>query len=489
MDIYMDNLNITGTNTDIMARFRNIENDIENDTRPKIIGTIISEGSSGYILNNPRLPLKGEYTDDSFIQSLCSNKEVCKIFHFQNIYNKEISFYSSDFPFDYFAKYLVLPISWGKIDWDIIINSQYNLKYLFEKIEAYLPKEIYSNAIIFPEGTSIYILKSNIFVNKFINIVKCIYKLSKCNYFYPDLKLANIIMIQDYSKFTIKLIDYTSIQSIILDNLDSCLKNLFDYENEGVFCNNHDYPIFPSIPYFFLRGQFLSKNKNILNQLEELRTHLEHLVTSNLFSRIENIKYILSFSKFTEIPEFSFDIELTNIITKNNHLININQINFVSIIDQIYKEKLGYRLDEEDEFLIFYDDSDDSDDSENHYENKLLKLGLTKERRLDQIDKYILLYNNYINEMIRRNSIDITLEDDLNLLIKMMFDKIELYSLGITIFEYLSNYYSKILPDENFSKLVKIGILCTITILEYEGQILYSNYNLDDIYLEYKKII
>lgn len=466
-----------------------IEKNTSNiNSRESIDGIILGEGSYGTVLTKPRLPLEHEKIKDLF-----HYKEVSKIFFNQKDYIFETSFFEKNIDSltkNITSQYLVFPIKYGNTNKQEIFlyNLVYKGKYYnLNLTDTYKDNDLYH--IIFPMGDSIgnYDIysassvrtqsDSESFLTNFLNILDCLKLFDKYNLFFPDLKLHNIISINDYNNKTdkheniFKLIDYTSLLSIDNSEIENTLKSLFNSPFNYFECG-FDYPSYPCYPILLLKclsGQIelefdledieymdinqeeIIKFGSIMDEqlfYDDIHIYLINKVSTSNFSGFNNINRMFRFFRHKMI-DFSFNIKLFN--TSNSQLIDfeINSNNIFLVMYHIYYEKIGYLDDNFEKNKQSLSDIKTSEKS---------KKKIFRERN-KKINEYSLYFCQYIRFFMNSHKnfkqIDIK---------KLLLKKIQNYSFGIVILNFISNYYyHKNKYDDYFVKMIKIALTACLT--------------------------
>ena len=281
------------------------------------------KGSYGIVYSNPRFPyldkynfnnndiiFKAENIDDYYLKD-----EVSKIFfkksEYKYEYLKYIHLVNDNLPDELFN----IPLNYGKINKDLVIGSQiYTYKWAndnkhdFKKIILNSPFQItFKKGIPLNQTLDIYI--SEIY-NKIDNLFYLTKYFNDNNFLYDDLKLGNIIEIEN--KY--KLIDYSTLIKIEDLNKNTLLS------------------LFVNISYYYINSSVISKiiryyvygfknlGKNIGNEYKTNKVYIDDLI--NQFKSI--------------FKDYSLEIDFFDLITKDN--IKINIVNILIEIENYTEE-------------------------------------------------------------------------------------------------------------------------------------------------------
>lgn len=442
----------------------------------EIIGNFHGYGSYGKVVSNPRIPLQMESIED-----LVNIKEVSKIYQRHSDYEQDKNFFDTNFIFlnNNMTQYVVLPISYGQINKDRF--NSYQLIYLNDKYKYNLTSEFKKNKefyqITFSQGENITKITNNSteFLFGLLNIVNCLSVLNDYKLFFPDLKIQNIVSIDS----VYKLIDYTSLLEINDNEIDNSLNSLL-YSTNNYFECGFDYYSYPSFPILMLKGLnddiFLDiyldddsdddndDNNNLESELEDtlifgqeinekqhfydsIHIYLLEVVGQRDFSGFDYINRILKLSE-DKMINFSFSIRLFDTKTLEYIDFIVDNYNIFDLMNQIYYEKLGY-LDPNFKRLrsILTDKNTFQSDK-----NSIIK---STNRR---IFEYSLYFNNYIKYYFKQCKKNDTIKNK-----QLLINKIQNYSFGIIIFNFISTFYSnKSSYDDGFIKLLKLALTSTI---------------------------
>lgn len=485
------------------------ENNIETDDNSLILinGKFVGLGTYGIVVCNPRLPLKSEKIED-----LVDLAEVSKIFKYKCDYIDEIEFFNiNNFLKNcVLTKYLVLPLNHGIISKNEL--DKYNVRYYgFKKIldlsKCYIEDdEIYH--IVFPKGYLIY--KTTYTSVKFLlgikNIVNFLVLINHNEIYLPDLKIINIIDTYDYKKDNLsiknnnnsnyKIIDYTGMLSINDKDIDETINILF-ISDKKFFDTGFDYSSFPSFPILLLKCLLNNISIDIdINDFEKNITAAEILkikYNNNIIYNDLHI-YLFDFLKKSDMVDmeytiqilrlnkhklenfkFNFNMNMLNTTTMEIIDFEINNLNILNIFNQIYYEKFGY-----------------TETNHNQIYKELRSKFVDKFRKNylnDKIDrkirKYLIYFNIWAKYFLKIND-----DNSLTNIKKILFKKIQNYSFGIIIFDYISNQYKNIDYDELFVKLLMIALnSCIIQIYDEKGNLLINLNTFQDIKSIYYKTL
>jgi len=508
MDNYIYN-SVKNIIDNIVYKIERLEykNNIKTDSSSVLIsGKFIGNGTYGIVVSNPRLPLKSEKFED-----LIGIAEVSKIFKYKCDYIDEIEFFNSNNFLQncVLTKYLVLPIDHGIISKNNI--DKYNVKYYgFKKVldlsTCYIEDdEIYH--IVFPKGYLIY--KTTYTPVKFLlgikNIVNFLILINNNEIYLPDLKIINIIDTYDYKKDNIsikdnnnsnyKIIDYTGMLSINDKNIEETINILFNSEKK-FFDIGFDYSSFPSFPILLLRcllnnilididiseknitAAEICKIKYINNNIiyDDLHIYLFEFLQKSDMVDIEYAIQIFRLNKYKlENFKFNFNISMLNTTTMEVVDFEINNFNISNIFNQIYYEKFGYT--ETNHTQIYKE-------LRSKFVDKFRKNYLND--KIDRkIRKYVIYFNIWAKFFLKIND-----DNSLINIKKILFKKIQNYSFGIIIIDYISHQYKNINYDDIFVKLLIIALnSCIIQIYDEKGNLLINSNTFQDIKSIYYKTL
>lgn len=416
-------------------------------------GKLEGIGTYGAVYSSPRLPyitnekydFYGKKLNESkFLNDSIQKNEVSKVFFdevdFEDEKNKYILLLSEiNLVNDYFN----IPVAYGNIDIDFIKrnvekNSQNKTKIYTNKWSEKNNTFKYEvKQITFKKGYNLNDNNINSFYEKFKNILLSIKFMDTNNLIFDDLKIDNMIEIDD--KF--KISDFSSIiqlSKIIKKYEKSYLDSIFYYIYS---------PVLNSLIYYYynikINGSLISL-KDIINKIYKIKNNsIEYLTYSkNLFYKIKEIISLSSFNITLHVEKVNL-----NDISKNlENFQNLKKFKKNKIIE-ITKSAYDY-------IEILTDQIN--------------------------IDKYLDKYINYLN---------LKYDNDINLILYELFKKINIYSTGICIFNFLQKKLNEI--NKNNIKLVKylieIGILCTITIFNDKNEIYLNLNSIDNIIKNYNK--
>lgn len=271
------------------------------------------KGSYGIVYSNPRFPyldkynfnnndiiFKAENIEDYYLKS-----EVSKIFfeksEYKDEYLKYINLVNYKLPDELFN----IPLNYGKICKDLVIGSQIytyqwanDNKYDFKKIILNSPFQItFKKGVPLNQTSDISLSK---IYNKIDNLFYLIKYFNDNNFLYDDLKLGNIIEIED--KY--KLIDYSTlikIEDLNKDTLSELFVNISYY-----YINS---PVISQIIRYYVYG-FKNLEKIIDGECKTNKIYINDLI--NQFESI--------------LKDYSLEIDFFDLITKDNIKINILDI-------------------------------------------------------------------------------------------------------------------------------------------------------------------
>ena len=476
----------TNTNTNIKIdvnsqrkdkKHKSINFDVESKhvISKEIIGNFHGYGSYGKVVSNPRIPLQMESIED-----LVNIKEVSKIYQRQTDYEHDKNFFDTNFIFlnNNMSEYVVLPISYGQINKDRF--NSYQITYLNDKYKYNLTSEFKKNKdfyqITFSQGENIIKItkESTEFLFGLLNIVNCLTVLNDYKLFFPDLKIQNIVSIDS----VYKLIDYTSLLEINDSEIDNSLNSLL-YSTNNYFECGFDYYSYPSFPILMLKGLnddiFLDiylddndDNDDNFNKLEcyskdtlifgqeinekqdfydSIHIYLLEVVEQRDFAGFDYINRILKLSR-EKMINFSFSIQLFDTKTLEYIDFIVDNYNIFDIMNQIYYEKLGYLDPNFKRLRSILTDKNTLPSDKNSIRKSINR----------RIFEYSLYFNNYIKYYFKQCKNNDMIKNK-----QLLINKIQNYSFGIIIFNFISTFYSnKSTYDNEFIKLLKLALTSTI---------------------------
>ena len=416
-------------------------------------GKLEGKGSYGAVYSSPRLPyISNEKYDfygkklneSNFANNSIQKNEVSKVFFYEVDFDDEKNKYillltEINLVNDYFN----IPLAYGNIDIDFIKkNVEKNAE---NKTKIYTNKWSGKNntfkyevkQITFKKGYNLNDNNINTFYEKFKNILLCIKFMDSNNLIFDDLKIDNMLEIDN--KF--KISDFSSIIQ-----LSKIIKKYEKLYLDSIFYYIYS-PALNSLIYYYynikINGSLISL-KDIINKIYKIKNDsIEYLTYSkNLFYKIKNIIALSSFNVTLNVEK----VNLNNISKKIENLQNLKKSKKNKII-AITKSAYDYI-----EILIDHRNIN------------------------DYFDKYI----NYLN---------LKYDNDVNIILQELFKKINIYSTGICVFTFLDTHLKEI--NKTNIKLVKhlieFGILCTITIFNEKNEIYLNLNSIDNIIKNYNK--
>jgi hypothetical protein len=430
-------------------------------------GKVEGIGGSGIVLSNPRLPLIGEKYNNIKNNILeCSKlffNESVNDFDY-NSYKNELDSYKSlkekQSKLSSLDDYIVMYTKSGQISnvevllgkdsydnetwWNYSSNpdSSKKLKQIFGNSIKNI-KPIYQ--IVFPLGKSISLDDIQIFIIKYIHIFECIQVFNQSDLIFDDLKLDNIVKIND----TYKLIDCSSIfsfEEIITDGeiRYTILKNISYYI----------YSVLIHILLLYFLDKKKNKNKYINEQKynkfikEKLNEYKTNNYKTNVFTYLKNIfgkESIITFSflKFSiqniKLIESEVSISIENILKT---LLFDYKENIRIIIIQYYYKYLYSSLKNKNTWK--------SKNSKNHNEN------------YDETIIHILYF---------------------------LQKRINIYFLGMVIFDYL--YQKQSIKDNSSIFLFELACLCCLQFYYDETSLTFyiNDITIEELLEKYKSFI
>jgi hypothetical protein len=320
-------------------------------------GKFFGKGGSGIILGNPRAPFLQKYdlmnvklenisknnnkenteTVEELIQNKYTLNQVSKFFY------KEMSFFNeakqyiyilkeifSNFSKEDINKYFNLPLNLGIINKDLMCNLKYNSIYnnswigdlnnnttFREKLDFY---SIYQ--ITFELGKSIIDISLELFFKKYINILESVKLLNTNNLIFDDLKLDNIILVNNF----IKNSDFSSIYNFNEINSNSILQTNLHHP----FYVIYNPVLIMILKYYLYKKQ--NKNISLLDLYEEI-LELKKKTEKYVIEFNEDIKdrFTLIINNTNKNMQLNF-VDNIYEITKNDLINSQNLIHFIKII-------------------------------------------------------------------------------------------------------------------------------------------------------------
>jgi len=416
-------------------------------------GKLEGKGSYGAVYSSPRLPYisnekydfyEKKLNESNFLNNSIQKNEVSKVFFdeadFEDEKNKYILILTEiNLVNDYFN----IPLAYGNIDIDFIKrNVEKNAE---NKTKIYTNKWAGKNntfkyevkQITFKKGYNLNDNNIDTFYKKFKNILLCIKFMDINNLIFDDLKIDNMLEIDN--KF--KISDFSSIVQ-----LSKMIKKYEKSYLDSIFYYIYS-PTLNSLIYYYynikINGSLISL-KDIINKIYKIKNDsIEYLTYSkDLFYKIKNIIALSSFNVTLHVEK----VNLNNNSENLDKLHNLKRSKKNKIIE-ITKSAYDYI-----EILI------------NHRNIS------------DYFDKYI----NYLN---------LKYDDDVNVILKELLKKINIYSTGICIFTFLEVHMKEINKTNIrlVQHLIECGILCCITIFNEKNEIYLNLNTIDNIIKNYTK--
>jgi hypothetical protein len=426
-----------------------------------IAGKIEGKGSFGIIYSYPRLPFKNKYNfygntniisnNKETIENLLNNNEVSKIFYYRNNNNKlnkdyldEKKNYENILKWNIPNIYFNIPLNYGTINQELI-NANPNI-YNLNWCQGNRSYKYSKNQITFHIGKKINLDNLVIFYKKFDNLIKCIIFLNTNNIIYDDLKIDNILDVDDIYKLS----DFSSLKKI--DELDKR--------------NFHKLLFYSS--YYFIYSPCLNK---LLKYYIYKKTN-PHIVFDNIFQ------------------------ELKDDLTYPNSNIYINY--FYNMIDNIikfikkYEEHKKFLLNITLKYKLKKKIKKNNDLSINNFNDNNTNKSKTLILNIKNI--LIELHNSKFNENNNKVFCEMIIEkynkNNNNIIIKNLSDKMNIYSLGIIILTKVNFDIS----DKNkininiFIKLLQLSILCCLNYIVINNYIYLFEPNIENILECYNKL-
>jgi len=191
---------------------------------------------------------------------------------------------------------------------------------------------------------------------------------------------------------------------------------------------------------------------------------------------IEYATQIFRLNKYKlENFKFNFNISMLNTTTMEVVDFEINNFNILNIFNQIYYEKFGYT--EINHTQIYKE-------LRSKFVDKFRKNYLND--KIDRkIRKYVIYFNIWAKFFLKIND-----DNSLTNIKKILFKKIQNYSFGIIIIDYISHQYKNINYDDTFVKLLIIALnSCLIQIYDEKGNLLINSNTFQDIKSIYYKTL
>jgi serine/threonine protein kinase len=411
-----------------------------------IVGKKIGSGAFGYILGEPRLPDTQEN-----LEQVLKLKQVCKVFGHNDECDREYN--NIDYIINNISKnvnlkdYLVLPIK------KCTINKYYVDKILFKMEKSQNRKFIYhkdnNKMIVYPKGnTDLYDLIKYVYsfndffiiIKKLFNILQGIECLLNNKIIHFDIKLNNILLIND--KF--KIIDLSE-----LSFLSDKYKYNLDHQSILYYCWN------PLILYYYYLDQDIQQI-NVNNE------YIKKILKSNDFNRKQSTYIYKTFILSFDIIDLGFSMN------------EISQV--LEIRDMILEQKILREYSEDIRYYKIYNLMElinidrDSIWRSFFYSDEII-----------YIDKFLNKFNKYFEELRQKEGKDQVKQNILK--------RLDLYSFGVVLMEVIKNiiqYYREMNFQFNKSnkviimQLYNIIFLCCYQKLEMP--------NIEEIINQYNKL-
>ncbi len=301
-------------------------------------GLILGEGSFGTVITNPRLPMFNEVFSDLFNfenNIYISKNEVSKIFKNNEEYEEEITKINmliSTNPSCFIDKYFVMPLKYGNINYQEIINYEEffnDSSYLInsETMQIVYKKE---NPVIV-NGIYTHSLNYKVFLTALQNILNCINKLQEHKLFFDDLKFDNVVYDETQ---TFKFIDFSSIIDLKNENINTVLQNsvicklsnLYSITNNPiisallrarVFLTDAERLLLKTKIYYEYKDNITALLYNFTPKIKEKQVTVNVLVGDNFENKIVKFGDILSIYQIIYNPSYpNRNIILKNILDK-----------------------------------------------------------------------------------------------------------------------------------------------------------------------------
>jgi hypothetical protein len=322
------------------------------------------------------------------------------------------------------------------------IFAKYNLNYKYFNMPLHYG--IISNQICFKKGVKICENSNDNIKNiykKLENIIYSVKFLNEKKILFDDLKLSNIIEVDSIYK----IIDFSSLILFNDMNYDIFSNSILEYSFYMVYASYLN----KLLKYYLMKRERL--NISITDLINDLNVDIKDSESK------QSINFIINFSKLInkkyELNNISFEYDLLynksyNLSSDNNYSNN----NYVNI-----------NIKNIDDILLFYMKKDNF--------NNIYKI---------YFEKFI----NYYEELYN---------DNINLIIEDIMKRINLYSLGITIFSIINSKIKdiNIINKKNniiISTLLKIVIILTSNIFINDSTLYISEPNIDDVIKVYNLV-
>ncbi len=477
----------------------------------RILGSFDGKGSFGKVISNPRAPF-----DDEDVLDLININQVSKIYNDVYDYQMDLKFYTENRWIFSYGDYLVLPLEFGEIsrdktnDYELIYrgpqNPFYNLSRELQRDRLF---QITYNKGYHINNTTKSSVKFLIGINKIIKFIK---ELETKNLYLPDLKLQNIVDVYEYPKHKepykfyksdYKIIDYTLMIDTRPENIMNSIDVLF-YTEDKIFETGVEYPCFPMMPILAIKYIINDINLgNMLEYLEEDNDETQEIKTVSSESTyiIEDslsnclLEYTNSYTfknddyvgkvfnlKLHKLPEFEFEIKLMNLQTNQIEDYIINKSNINKILNFIVHEKNGYINKDERCWKTYLENLEKDRTGLNVQEDEFSK-SIYKNRENTILD-YSFLFTIYLNTFIKMN----TTKTD-NEKLKLLLDRIQLYSFGVFLLDFIHNNSEDVREHDDFiSSVIELIVMSCLTIF-YDEEKNCHYYNTNDFNDIHKKYI
>lgn len=390
-------------------------------------GLVLGFGSYGTVVSDPRLPYKNE----NFEEMIMLKDEVSKIFKDNDDYNNEVNGYNLFIDKINDTESFIKPIKHGTIDVQEYVNKKkqhYDIFWSSKKI-VFQITDFYDKQITFPKGIKIKNIKFDLFLINFYNIFLGVRKLHQNKYICGDIKFDNLL-IHD-NKF--KIIDYSSIKYIPeISPLEFEIQNIL---------SEPFYFVHPALVCIFIKCYNVYYTEPFKESYK-----IEYEVTSSFDKDEKKVNYNLLMTcerRLLRLIKKNFlndniEIKLSKIYKlHNNKFEKVDSIN-LTLEDMIYNLFYDKHVEFERRVPII--------NREYYYSHIVYKFN---DLITNLINKYPDLYNK-------------------NIILELLYKKIDLYSCAITILNYITNtdiHTTSVVYDKKYAnnfilkKYVKLAFL------------------------------
>ena len=419
-------------------------------------GKLEGKGSYGIVYSFPRLPFKKKYNfydnntlnykNIETIENILNNNEVSKIFYLNKNNSSNINYYNEKNNYEIILKWNLpdiffnKPLNYGIINHELI-NSHPNI-YNLNWCEGDFYFKYAENQITFKHGKEIKNDELDIFYKKFINLINCINFLNENNIIFDDLKIDNILDIED----TYKLSDFSSL--IKVNDINK--KNF----NQLLFYSSY---YFIYLPY--------------LNKLLKYAIYKKTIKNTN-FNKI--------------LKELENDVNNTNcnqyIKYFNKMIINITH--FIKNYEEHKKNKLYVKIKYKFKKNINVKNNTKNNLQNNLQNNKSQYIKLNVNNILNEL--YNSKFNSTNNEIFCKIILDYYNNDQI---ILNLINRMNIYSLGIIVLSKLNfdiSHKNRI-NINIFLKLLQLVLLCCLNYIIIDNNIYIFEPNIENILKYYHK--